>query len=158
MDNKNCNLYALGDQETKQQIWGKTMFLAKISSYKYPIQIIDLSKLTDGNAHSQSCSHETTRWSSTDFRGSINQLGDPLEDAAQSSQVVNTPEPTACKRDVPLLVPVKHLLPSFHPLKTTSLILLSFQSSIRVQPVHLDFPSVFHYHINHCLISTAFRG
>lgn len=40
----------------------------------------------------------------------MNQPRGPLEDAAQSAQVVNAPEATACKTDVPLLVPVKHLL------------------------------------------------
>lgn len=66
--------------------------------------------LTNGNPNSQSCSNKTTRWSSADFRHSMNQPWNPLEDTTQSSQVVNTPESTACKRDVPLLVPVKHLL------------------------------------------------
>lgn len=62
--------------------------------------------LTNGNANSESCSHETPRGRSTNFRSTMNQLWSPLQDTAQSSHVVNAPESTACKRDVPLLDPV----------------------------------------------------
>lgn len=85
-------------------------FILKIHHLNADISLCLLcSKLTNGYPNSQSGSHKTTRWRATDFGGSMNQLRDLLEDAAQSTQVVNTAEATACKRDVPLLSPVKHL-------------------------------------------------
>lgn len=65
---------------------------------------------TDGDPNHQSCSDQTTRWSSTDPGGPVDQARDPLEDAAHSPQVVNTSKATACEGDVPRLVPVPHVL------------------------------------------------
>lgn len=91
------------------------------------------SKLTDRYPNSQCCSHKTTGWSATDFGGSMNQLWDLLEDAAQSTQVVNTAEATACERDVPLLSPVKHLLWLSHQLQTNCV-----TCCIRLRSVFVD--------------------
>lgn len=64
--------------------------------------------LTNGNPHSQGCCHQTTGGGPPELRGSVQQLRDPLQDAAQSSDVVDAPKSTACERDVPLRGQVHH--------------------------------------------------
>lgn len=93
----------------------------------------------------------------------MNQMGDPFEDAAQSSQVVNAPESTACKRDVPLLVPVKHLLWGFRwpwvwwKLKTAPQIVSSVisQSLAEFSPLsisHACKPVSYLHYIQRCSV------
>lgn len=72
-------------------------------------------RLTYGNPDSHGCGHQTSGRSAADFGSPLHQTRDPLEDAAQGSQMVNTHEATACQGDVPLLLPVKHLLLSLRP-------------------------------------------
>ena len=88
-------------------------------------------ELTDGDPHGQSCSHQTAGRGSTDPGGSVDEARDVLQETAQSAQVINTPEATACKGDVPLLVPIKHLLWGSHQF-------IHHVSSVRVQQVYLD--------------------
>lgn len=67
----------------------------------------------------------------------MNQPWSLLQDTAHNSHVVNTPESTACKGDVPLLIPLTHLLRALHKLiiwwnlKTASLMFPCLESSLK---------------------------